>query len=370
VVNLGPDLNFCTGSSAILDAGNTGLNFSWSTGANSQTISVTTSGTYSVTVTDGLGCSSSDNVIVTVWPYPIVNLGPDDSLCIGQTMVLDAGNPGCTYIWNTGVITQTINAINSGTYLVTVTNAGGCATIGTITLYFEPNPVVNLGPDINLCSGQTATLDAGNPGMSYVWSTGANTQTISVSSSGNWSVTVSTGLGCTGTDEVNAYFKPDFTFSLGSDSTLCSVTEWMLDAGITGKNYLWSDGSTSQQILITGTGVYWVEVSDECFTHRDSISLTFLPRIFGPFVPTAFTPNGDGLNDIFTLGGVENATDFHLLIFDRWGKLIFETVNATDGWNGKTGNLDAPEGVYAIKYKAMDCLGITRYIGGAVTLAR
>ncbi len=163
-----------------------GATYLWSTGATTQTIVVNSAGTYSVQVTQG-GCTGNDAINITVNPSPVVNLGPDATICAGSSITLDAGNAGATYLWSTGATTQTILVNTAGTYSVQVTQ-GGCTGNDAINIAVNPLPVVNLGPDATICAGSSITLDAGNLGATYLWSTGATTQTIVVNSAGTYSV--------------------------------------------------------------------------------------------------------------------------------------------------------------------------------------
>src|SRR5207253_1411584 len=132
VVALGNDTTLCTGQPITIDAGNAGAAYLWSTGAITQTISPTTSGTYWVRASFGT-CVATDTITITFTPLPVVNLGPDQSLCNGASANLDAGNPGDTYLWSTGGVTQTITVSASGTYWVQVAN-GTCTGTDTVVI--------------------------------------------------------------------------------------------------------------------------------------------------------------------------------------------------------------------------------------------
>jgi trimeric autotransporter adhesin len=241
VPNLPPNHTAC--GPEVLDAGNPGNTFAWSTGANSQTINVTASGTYSVTVTNSLGCSTVDQTTITMGASPTVNLGPDQLLCGGQTATLDAGNPGSTYLWSSGANTQTIMVGTTGTYFVSVTAPNGCIGTDTITIT-QSSLIVNLGANTNICDNGFHTLNAGNPGSTYAWSTGANTQLITVTQPGTYSVTVTDQLGCTAGDNIILSQVPGVTASIGAPATANlffpiqfndlstgSVTTWEWDFG-------------------------------------------------------------------------------------------------------------------------------------------
>ena len=110
----------------VLDAGNPGAYFSWSTGETSQQITVDSVGEYSLMVTAGFGCSSFDTTSVSMNVNPVVDLGPDGSFCEGDSVLLDAANAGNSFQWSTGDSTQTIVVNTSGNYFVYVTDSNGC----------------------------------------------------------------------------------------------------------------------------------------------------------------------------------------------------------------------------------------------------
>lgn len=177
----------------------------------------------------------------------IVNLGNDTTLCTGQSLLLDAGNPGATFLWQDGSTGQTLNITTTGIYSVSV-NAGGCYfSHDTIKITFNSGSLsVNLGNDTSVCNGQPITLDATTPGAAYLWSTGANSNTISANSSGTYWVQVSAN-GCsardtmvfslanTSTTNVNVSICPNSTYTL-PDGSIVSTAGTYIDtlAAVTG----------------------------------------------------------------------------------------------------------------------------------------
>ncbi|MCX6232249.1 MAG: gliding motility-associated C-terminal domain-containing protein [Bacteroidetes bacterium] len=276
IINLGNDTTFCQGNIKILNAGNPGSSYNWSTGQTSQTINVSVSGTYSVKVTNSNGCISRDTIIVNLLSKPLVNLGNDTSICQGSSLILNAGNSGCSYFWNTGQTTQSNTITTSGTYAVTVTNSNGCIGKDTININFVQNPIINLGNDTTFCLGNIKILNAGNPGSSYNWSTGQISQTINVSVSGTYSVKVTNSYGCISRDTiiVNLLSKP--IVNLGNDTSICQGSSFNLNAGNPGCSYSWSTGQTTQSITITTPGTYTVTVvnSSGCIG-KDTININF-----------------------------------------------------------------------------------------------
>lgn len=138
----------------------------------------------------------------TLCNTPAIALGNDTAICEGHPVTLNAGNPGSSYLWNNGTTAQTLIASANGSYSVRVTNVYNCIGYDTISITVNPNPIVDLGPDVTLCEGASAELDAGNPGCSYLWNTTATTQTLSLNSAGLFFVTVKDAHHCVGTDTI------------------------------------------------------------------------------------------------------------------------------------------------------------------------
>jgi gliding motility-associated-like protein len=369
--SLGPDRVICAGNTTVLDAGNPGSAYLWSNNATTQTIVVTTTGDYWAEVTLPSGCIRRDTVHISVASPPIVDLGQDRSICPGAAVVLDGGNqPNASFLWSTTAQSQSIAASAAGIYWVQVTDNFGCMGRDSISVSFAPVPLAVLGNDTSICQGDSLQLDAGNAGSTFQWSTGATAQMISVDQAGYYAVNVTSPFGCTGSGSISVVVLSDFAVELGKDTVFCSDESWTLRAASGNLNTVWSSGSAASTFTATESGLYWVEVWNACFAHRDSIRLTFLADSSGPFLPTAFTPNGDGLNDVFKVEGLHTDDAFALRVYDRWGKLIFETTNPLDGWDGDFQNVGAPEGVYPIWVQVVDCRGKLRPIRGAVTLIR
>lgn len=271
VVDLGPDGAVC--DSVVLDAGNPGASYQWSPSVNdtNQTYTVTMPGTYWVDVVDTAGCSTSDTVILTIDTAPMVDIGPDTVICDSQPITLNAGNPGLDYFWSNGDTTQTTVISLAGTYQVRVTNAAGCIGRDTIEV-LRSTLAIDLGVDRVICDGDSVTLNAGPAPDLYDWSTGNDTQTISVTQAGTYSVTVMDTLGCELSDEVVVTVQPSPqpSFTVSGDSLLFSVQNFSGQSSGTPVSWNWDfgDGSTG-----TGQNVTHAYVSigefDVCLTVGD-----------------------------------------------------------------------------------------------------
>ncbi|MGL5892579.1 MAG: T9SS type B sorting domain-containing protein, partial [Bacteroidia bacterium] len=278
--------------------------------------------------------------------------------------------PGVTaqqYLWNTGDTTSTLLVSAAGLYTVQVINQP-CTLSSSMNLTVTPLPAVSLGSDTILCPGDVLTLDAQNAGANYNWNTGASSQSILVSAAGTYSVTV-TDQNCSAADTVNISITQNIEFD--ETVSLCgSPGGVVLDAGNPGASYLWSTGETSQTISIQQAGTYWVSINAAPCVLGDTIEVTGSIGEANVFVPNSFTPNGDGLNDRFT-GIGEDFTSFHLVIFNRWGELIFETRDQS-GWDGFYQNERAKGDVYVylLSYASTCTGGKFVDLRGHVTLIR
>lgn len=247
-VSLGPDHVEC--GPFTLDAGPGGLVYLWSTGAGTQTTTGNVAGPYSVTITNQFGCERSDTVNITMSSPPTVSLGPDQLLCNGASITLNAGNPGMSYLWSSGQTSQSISVSTPGDYYAFVTNAQGCTGVDSIHLG-SSNLVVNLGNSASIC-GPTGTtiLDAGNPGSTFLWSTGATTQQISVNTVGSYAVTVTDALGCSATDNITVNQQQAVTAAFQfnpTNGTLFAPVQFtdQSNGGATGWTWLFGDGLSS-----------------------------------------------------------------------------------------------------------------------------
>ncbi len=340
IVNIGKDTLSCGTVNVTLNAGNTGATYFWNTGAGTQTIQATSPGTYWVRVKNG-PCSASDTMKIGVLTKP--KLGNDTTLCLGTALNLNAGIAGGVYLWSTGQTTQNIPVQTSGIYWVDV-SAGACHQRDTIRVTFNPPPVVDLGRDTVLCSNASLILDAGNPGCIYNWNTGASSQTIDVASTGVYRVTVTKGM-CRQSDSVKVTKLG--TENLGPDQYLCGAQPLRIDAGyVPNATYYWSTGDTTQIIEIADSGHYWVRINTGLCVLNDTIFIDGgLGGAPGLYIPNAFSPNADGLNDVFLAQGID-VTSFDMKIFNRWGELFFESKDLFKGWDGTYQGQFVPNDIY------------------------
>ena len=205
-VNLGPDTTLCSGDILVLDAGAGFSGYAWTPSGTTQAINVTSSGTYSVTVTDANTCQGSDAIVVTVINQADATILSSGSYCLNvASFNLTATDPGGTWS-GPGIINAAAGTFDPGTAGVGVHTIyyeifGLCGDIDSVKITVHALPTVNLGPDTTICSGDILVLDAG-AGYTYNWSPSGSNQTFNVTSSGTYSVTVTDGNTCQDTDAI------------------------------------------------------------------------------------------------------------------------------------------------------------------------
>jgi len=268
---------FCTGNSVILAAPAGYNHYVWSNGDTTQTISVTTSGVYSVQVTTPSGCSGTSavtTITVNPLPSPTITAGGSTSICPGSTVSLSAPAGFASYLWNTGDTTATISVSTSGSYSVTVTTANGCpgtssATVITVTT--PPTPVLNNTGTTLLCVGDTLTLASTGPAYAtYTWSTGATTQTLNVTSAGQYSLFVIDSNGCGGFSDTVTVVLDTVTplVSVPVPAAFCPGDNITLTAQGTFSSYQWYlngtaiAGATNTTYTATQGGLYALQVTN------------------------------------------------------------------------------------------------------------
>jgi len=438
-VNLGRDTILCNASSYTLDAGVSGVTYHWSTGDTTRRIIVNTSSAYWVSVTNGT-CTGADTINVTFRKSPTVYL-PKDTITCQQTLSLNPITNGTLFNWSTGATTQSISVNQAGKYSVMVSN-GFCTSSDTTNVQFQTAFKLNIGNDTIVCGINSYTIDAGIPGLKYLWSTGETSQKITVNTSGTYWVNVTNGT-CSASDTIIVTFKNAPAITLLKDTTVCAGEMVTLQADMGAENYLWSTGGTTNYISVQKPGNYWVIASNPpCSTKATATFSNFpLPSIplfvdkylcvdehesivewAGPkykhlwlpsgdssstiiisdtgtyilqnidnrgcvnddtlhvyrqcppllFIPTAFTPNGDGIDDIYKPVG-SDVTAFEMRIYNRWGELLFSSSDINTGWNGSFNGNPSQDGVYLyqVHYEG-ECHNekILKDLSGTLLLAR
>jgi gliding motility-associated-like protein len=224
IVDLGPDIGICDGDVIVLDAGAGFIAYDWTPSGSSQTININSSGSYIVTVTDANNCQGTDVITITVqqtYDASILTSGPFCSN--GGTIQFNAVDAGGVWSGNgitSGGLFDPATAA-TGTNTITYGITGSCGDTASVIITVYASPIVDLGPDIGICDGDVIVLDAG-VGVSYLWLPSGNTQTIDITSSGTYSVTVTDSNGCQGSDSVTITVLEQQDATILSDGPFCA----------------------------------------------------------------------------------------------------------------------------------------------------
>ena len=275
--DLGVDMNLCQGDSIIFRNTLSDVDVSWLPNYSSvDSIIVFVSGSYVIAVTDSNNCVGYDTALVTVHALPDVDLGLDRQFCEGEERVINAGNDGEIYIWNTGDSVAQINVVESGEYYVQVYNSENCSRSDTIVVVVDTVPEVNLGVDTSICNNESLELIANNSGANYIWSTGETSSSISVSQASLYWVSVTNSFNCSNSDSIVLQVNPLPNVHLGIDQSVCDYLP--ISLGVVEKNalsYIWNTGEITDSIQTNIPGEYYISVIDtnNCF-NSDTIQLS------------------------------------------------------------------------------------------------
>lgn len=267
---LRPDTNLCRQERFLLNA--TTLNatrYKWNTGDTTPTIYTSSREQYTVTVTDGL-CSVRDtlNIGLKGAPRPV----KDTAACEKTLLILSAYPSATGYLWSTGATTLDIAAYNTGPYRIRQT-FNGCTTEDTINVTIDKIPVVTLGRDTAVCIDPLYILKAVSPyAKKFIWNTGDSTQTIQVSTSGDYRVRTENNT-CWAGDTINIQTQLKVPFSFGEDVSDCFNSNIILTTSPTNlDSFTWSTGVTDSFLLVTQPGTYWLITHKGYCTNADTIT--------------------------------------------------------------------------------------------------
>jgi gliding motility-associated-like protein len=344
---------------------------------------------------DDQGCINKDTVQVRVVDFVTLKANKDSVICAGDAVQLGATTDGLKFNWtpsNQVNDPSLLNAItaptSTTTYQITAT-IGHCSATDDMTITTIPYPGSNAGADTVICYYTTAQLHGSIKGNTFSWAP-ANTLSnpyvlnpvASPKFTTSYILTVYDTLGCPkpGRDTVLVTMLPKVNAYAGKDTAVVIGQPLQLNA-TGGIAYEWKPATALNQANIpnpvavydgSGDSIrYKVMVTDEAGC-VDSAYITVKVFKTSPqvFVPTAFTPNGDGLNDVFRPIAVGLTKIEYFSVYNRWGQLVFTTTQNGKGWDGKIGGEEQPSGTFVWMVKGVDYTGKPVFEKGTVTLIR
>ena len=349
--------------------------------------------TYYVTLTDPYGCLGTDSVFVDVKLGVTLQAGNDTTLCQTDAITLQLTSDALKHQWTpaTGLNDATLKnptatPFNTTSYSV-IGNIGKCTATDTIAIRVVAYPNAKAGADTTICIGTSAQLNASG-GTNYSWSPTAflsaanipNPVSINPSASVKYIVSVRDTLGCPkAAKDTIIVFVAKINANAGPRDTTVVLGQPLQLGASGGTNYLWSPSQWLSNVNIPNPVSvpqnnieYAVKVSNAagCFAY-DTILVKVYKLDAGLYVPTAFSPNGDGLNDVFRpiLLGMKSLDIFK--VYNRWGQMVFSSSDAEGGgWDGKLGGREQAAGTYVWFAEGIDYKNTKVKLKGYVVLIR
>lgn len=362
IVEAGLPQSVCQGSPVTLN-GSGAQSYTWNNGGiDGVPFTPGASSTYICTGTDANGCQNTDQVFVTVNPIPTVNAGADQSVCIGNNVILTASGAS-NYVWSNGVVNGVVfTPASTQTYTVTVTS-NGCQASDQVVVTVNPLPTISAGIDQSICMGEGIIL-SGFGAQTYTWNNGISNGVLFMSgTTQTYTVTGTDANGCTNTDQVTITVVPMPVAAVSADvvSGTPNLTVNFDNNSSNASAYHWAFGNGAEMNSVTTTGSQYEYTVPGEYTvvltaaNGSCVDTDTLKIIVEPIpdptvvIPNIFTPNGDKNNDQFFLS-VTHAKSVKVQIVNRWGEKMCDYDNVQGYWDGTVNGNDASEGVYFFKY--------------------
>lgn len=356
---------------ALASGGAGGYTYLWtgpgSFSSNADSIAGLGAGTYCLTVTDANGCSAqacTDLIAASAIDATFTATAAGCGQANGAVDVnVTGGGAPYTFAWAHGSSTEDLTSVSAGTYTVTITDLNGC--IATLPVQVEGGPALNaeaVVANASCLAGATGSIDlsvtSGTMPYSFLWNTGSGSEDISGLAAGTYTVTVSDAAGCTWNsaftvndgasitvDSQVATYSNGYNLSghLSNDGSI-TITP---DGGTAPYNFAWSNGADEAMVQGLAAGTYTVTITD---ANGCSITLSFtLDQPMDVVMPTGYTPNGDGSNDSYVVQGLEAYPDNRIIIYNRWGNVVYDRVRYTNDWSGENQQGEPlPNGTYFV----------------------
>jgi len=359
--------------------------------AFSPTHTFDSTGIYSVQlIAKNNGCNISDTTTTSINVYTvnvnaiITSTTPADSGCAPLTTTFNNGSiNGDKFYWDLGdgdtsmAFSPTHTYTSTGSYQIQLIAWNSDCNIydTTFTTITAISLALDLDQDTAICQNESVILSAGNVGASYVWSTGDTSQTINVTTAGSYMVTITSG-GCVGSDTITISLNSLPTVDAGNDVTIgCEPTE--LQASSSGPvTYSWKPESGLNTPFISNPIALPMQTTNYIVTATDSNNckysdsvMIYVDILTGLDIPNAFSPNGDGVNDIIYVVS-RCLAELEFKVYNRFGKLVFETNDITEGWDGTYKGKLQPIETYVFFLRGTSLIGETYSRQGNITLFR
>lgn len=335
---LGNDTTLCLGTPLSYSLSKNWNSYNWTDSVSTNTISISKSGSYKVTVTTASSCVREDSVNVN-FVGPLLDIGKDTVICSSDSLVIDAGAGTWNSVsWSTGENTPQITASKPGVYVANVENSIGCAFKDSLEISFDKDSILSFSGTDTICSGDSAEITLGNQFAKYLWFDNDTSRIKKLSGAGSFNVTATSDIGCEvqGAKVITALQLP--VVDLGNDTALCNDSIYLLSAFRAGiVEYRWQNSSRGSRFEIKKAGQYRVTVTDTNGCQgNDTLIVTYkLCEKEEPVDTTGINGRGaiaklkyvvypNPANDVVTIEGIEQAEIQSTRIISMSGETVLE----------------------------------------------
>lgn len=341
-IELGNDTLLCPGEKLSLELSVNDATILWSDGSTGNSFIVDQAGSYTVLVSNE--CGEVQDQIEINYAEALQAELQDTSICEGESHIFDVSTERVDYLWQDGATTPTYQASEEGTYSVILSNT--CEEMelsAELKIISASIPAMILGNDTSICPGESLLLSVYQPDFSLLWPDGSTGLNYLVEEAGSYSVLIQNQC-VESTDEIQVEMSQSIELFL-SDTVICPDEILSIDLSDIAGDFSWQDGSEASIYNIQAPGSYRVSIDNGCEELVRSFEVDPCDQC-GVFVPNIFSPNGDGHNDLFRPHLACDISNFSLMIFDRWGGLVYETSLYEEAWNGNYNGNPVDNGVY------------------------
>ncbi len=401
------DTLICSGDQLPLSVQTTGTSFSWSPlyNINNQTTSNPTvypndTTVYTVTVREN-ACVDSAKVTVNVLDFITVHFAADTAMCASDTITLRPVSDALSYLWTQSGNSNTLNSttikypkavpLQTTTYYVSA-NLGHCQADAQTTVYVSPYPTVSVSADTSICFSTKATLHGYTNAAYFTWAPAGGmlnattlSPTVAPKTTTTYTLRVTDTFYCPkpSTAKTIVHVIPQVVVNAGNDTAVVVGQPLQLNAIVSSDtaSFLWSPATWLNSAYIHNPkasissaidSIHYIvtATTPQGCTGSDGITVKVFTSLPNFFIPSAFTPNGDGLNDVFKpiVAGIAEFRYFR--VFNRWGQLVFETAQAGKGWDGTINGNPQPAGTYIVSAAGKDYNGRLVEKRGTMVLIR
>ncbi|MEM6766217.1 MAG: gliding motility-associated C-terminal domain-containing protein [Bacteroidota bacterium] len=267
-------------------------------------------------------------------------------LCPGDqtTLFLNPENIYTSFSWGNGEQDTDITVSQAGIYTLKA-NINGCTYQDSVQITIKDTPTFDLGADTSLCPGTSLRLSVQADSSNLVWNTADTTSSIVITEEGTYSLQAQTD-DCVWTDSIRVTYESLPISPVVLDTIICKGSEIVVGPDVTDADYFWSTGSGGNTLSVNATGIYTVQVETQCFSYQEQYGITVENCDCVLFFPNVFSPNDDGINDVFTSLTSSGSDLLFTAVEDRWGRRVFQTEESNILWKGDYKGQNLPEGVY------------------------